>query len=122
MQNGGGRIPIQSHPFLLFQYFYHFVYQTPVLPSAKPGFLDTLSRRGICPGGCQAVHTPKTVKIRFWAGFAAAVKPERSNTGPFPTFECKMKALSGDFDFPRKRKPAVPLYADGLRLLAFGAF
>ena len=28
---------------------------------------------------------------------------------------------SGDFDFPRKRKPTVPMYADGLRLLALGA-
>ena len=31
-----------------------------------------------------------------------------------------MKALSGDFDFPRKRKPIVPMYAGGLRLLVFG--
>ena len=32
------------------------------------------------------------------------------------------RALSGDFDFHRKRKPTVPMYADGLRLLGFGAF
>ena len=31
-------------------------------------------------------------------------------------------ALSGDFDFHHKRKPTVPLYAYGLRLLVFGAF
>ena len=30
--------------------------------------------------------------------------------------------LQGDFDFHRKRKSAVPMYADGLRLLGFGAF
>lgn len=32
------------------------------------------------------------------------------------------KALTGDFAFRRKRKPAVPVYADGLRLPVFGAF
>ena len=42
--------------------------------------------------------------------------------GPLSAEGKKKKALSGDFDFPRKRKPTVPLYADGLRLLAFGAF
>ena len=31
-------------------------------------------------------------------------------------------ALLGDFDFHHKRKPTVPLYAYGLRLLVFGAF
>ena len=62
--------------------------------------------------------TPQTVKIRFWAGFAAAVKQKGQMLGYYK----KKKALSGDFDFPRKRKPTVPMYADGLRLLAFGAF
>ena len=32
------------------------------------------------------------------------------------------RALSGDFDVHRKRKPTVPMYADGLRLLGFGVF
>lgn len=30
--------------------------------------------------------------------------------------------LTGDFDFHHKRKPTVPMYADGLCLLVFGAF
>ena len=33
-----------------------------------------------------------------------------------------MKALSRDFDFPRKRELTIPMYAGGLRLLTFGAF
>lgn len=37
-------------------------------------------------------------------------------------FSQKMQTPCGDFEFLRKRKPAVPMYADGLCLRVFGAF
>ena len=55
-------------------------------------------------------------------GLAETIQMESMEHRQNPTIQKDYHALSGDFDFHHKRKPTVPLYAYGLRLLVFGAF
>ena len=77
--------------------------------------------RGADASRAQAVHQPPNRQNRFERGICCGRKNGMVKYRSILSFLSK-KALSGDFDFPRKRKPTVPMYADGLRLLAFGAF
>ena len=67
----------------------------------------------------QAAHTPKPSK----SGLGGICCRRKNRKGRIPVHShlssTKKKALSGDLDFLRKRKPTVPMYADGLRLLVF---
>ena len=60
-----------------------------------------------------------TVKIRFWAECCSR---ETGTVQYRAILNFWKENGTGDFDFPPKRKPAVPKYADGLRLLVFGLF
>ena len=55
-------------------------------------------------------------------GLADSIQIQSKEHRQNPAIPKNHNALSGDFDFHRKRKPTVPLYAYGLRLLVFGAF
>ena len=64
----------------------------------------------------------QTIKIMYWMGLAETIQIQSREYEQNSKIWKDYHALSGDFDFHHKRKPTVPLYAYGLRLLVFGAF